>query len=48
MLDAHNRQQIDDLGGHSGRELVAMLAAIGPRRSAPVGGAQAVAPPAHG
>src|SRR5829696_6670975 len=30
-LDAHNRQQIDDLGGHSGRELVAMLAAIGPK-----------------
>src|SRR4029453_9666924 len=25
-LDADNRQQIDDLGGHSGRELVAMLA----------------------
>jgi uncharacterized protein (TIGR03083 family) len=30
-LDAHNRQQIDDLGGHSGPELVAMLAAIGPK-----------------
>src|SRR5262245_28419183 len=30
-LDAHNRQQIDDLGGHSGRELVAMLATIGPK-----------------
>jgi uncharacterized protein (TIGR03083 family) len=30
-LDAHNRQQIDDLGGRSGRELVAMLAAIGPK-----------------
>ena len=30
-LDAHNRQQIDDLGGHSGPELVAMLATIGPK-----------------
>ena len=30
-LDADNRQQIDDLGGRSGRELVAMLAAIGPK-----------------
>ncbi len=30
-LDADNRQQIDDLGGHSGPELVAMLAAIGPK-----------------
>jgi uncharacterized protein (TIGR03083 family) len=30
-LDADNRQQLDDLGGHSGRELVAMLAAIGPK-----------------
>jgi uncharacterized protein (TIGR03083 family) len=30
-LDADNRQQIDDLGGHSGGELVAMLAAIGPK-----------------
>src|SRR6266545_6880726 len=30
-LDAHNRQQLDELGGHSGRELVAMLAAIGPK-----------------
>jgi uncharacterized protein (TIGR03083 family) len=30
-LDAHNRQQIDDLGGHSGPELVAMLGAIGPK-----------------
>jgi uncharacterized protein (TIGR03083 family) len=29
-LDADNRQQIDDLGGRSGPELVAMLAAIGP------------------
>jgi uncharacterized protein (TIGR03083 family) len=47
-LDADNRQQIDDLGGHSGRELVAMLAAIGPkairaRRRVP----RAVAPPAR-
>jgi uncharacterized protein (TIGR03083 family) len=30
-LDADNRQQIDDLGGRSGPELVAMLAAIGPK-----------------
>jgi uncharacterized protein (TIGR03083 family) len=30
-LDAHNRQQIDDLGGQTGPELVAMLAAIGPK-----------------
>src|SRR6266545_58636 len=30
-LDADNRQHIDDLGGRSGRELVAMLAAIGPK-----------------
>jgi uncharacterized protein (TIGR03083 family) len=30
-LDADNRQQIDDLGGHSGRELIAMLATIGPK-----------------
>jgi uncharacterized protein (TIGR03083 family) len=30
-LDADNRQQIDDLGGQSGPELVAMLAAIGPK-----------------
>jgi uncharacterized protein (TIGR03083 family) len=30
-LDAHNRQQLDDLGGYSGPELVAMLAAIGPK-----------------
>jgi uncharacterized protein (TIGR03083 family) len=30
-LDAHNRQQLDDLGGHSGPELVAMLGAIGPK-----------------
>src|SRR5215204_5264330 len=30
-LDADNRQQIDDLGGHAGPELVAMLAAIGPK-----------------
>jgi len=30
-LDADNRQQIDDLGGRPGRELVAMLAAIGPK-----------------
>jgi uncharacterized protein (TIGR03083 family) len=30
-LDAHNRQQIDDLGSHSGPELVAMLATIGPK-----------------
>jgi len=30
-LDADNRQQIDELGGHSGPELVAMLAALGPR-----------------
>jgi uncharacterized protein (TIGR03083 family) len=30
-LDAHNRQHIDDLGGHAGPELVAMLATIGPK-----------------
>src|SRR5215218_9654075 len=30
-LDADNRQHIDDLGGYSGPELVAMLAAIGPK-----------------
>src|SRR5512132_910771 len=30
-LDADNRQQLDDLGGHSGPQLVAMLAAIGPK-----------------
>ncbi len=30
-LDADNRQQIDDLGGRPGPELVAMLAAIGPK-----------------
>lgn len=30
-LDADNRQHIDDLGGYSGRELVAMLAATGPK-----------------
>jgi uncharacterized protein (TIGR03083 family) len=30
-LDADNRQQIDELGGHSGPELVAMLAALGAR-----------------
>jgi uncharacterized protein (TIGR03083 family) len=30
-LDADNRQQIDDLGGQSGDELVAMLAAVGPK-----------------
>jgi uncharacterized protein (TIGR03083 family) len=30
-LDADNRQQIDDLGGQTGPELVAMLAAIGPK-----------------
>ena len=47
-LDADNRQQIDDLGGRSGRELVAMLAAIGPkairaRRRVPA----PAAPPAH-
>jgi uncharacterized protein (TIGR03083 family) len=30
-LDADNRQQIDDLGGHTGPELTAMLAAIGPK-----------------
>jgi uncharacterized protein (TIGR03083 family) len=30
-LDADNRQQLDDLGGHSGRELVAMLAVLGPK-----------------
>src|SRR5262245_4779653 len=30
-LDADNRQQIDDLGGHTGAELVAMLAATGPK-----------------
>src|SRR5215471_5737064 len=30
-LDAHNRQQIDDLGGHTGPELAAMLATIGPK-----------------
>src|SRR5215204_5824557 len=30
-LTAHNRQHIDDLGGYSGPELVAMLAAIGPK-----------------
>jgi uncharacterized protein (TIGR03083 family) len=30
-LDADNRLQIDELGGHSGPELTAMLAAIGPR-----------------
>ena len=29
-LDADNRQQIDDLGGRPGHELVAMVAAIGP------------------
>src|SRR6266508_2601443 len=47
-LDADNRQQIDDLGGRSGRELVVMLAAIGPkairaRRRVPA----PAAPPAH-
>lgn len=30
-LDAHNRQQIDDLGGRTGPELAAMLATTGPR-----------------
>lgn len=30
-LDADNRQQIDDLGGQTGPELVAMLAATGPK-----------------
>jgi uncharacterized protein (TIGR03083 family) len=30
-LDADDRQQIDELGGQSGDELVAMLAAIGPK-----------------
>jgi len=30
-LDADNRQQIDDLGGHSGPELAAILARIGPQ-----------------
>jgi uncharacterized protein (TIGR03083 family) len=30
-LDADNRQQIDDLGGRTGPELAAMLAAIGPQ-----------------
>src|SRR5512132_245968 len=30
-LDADNRQQLDELGGHSGPELVAMLAAVGPK-----------------
>jgi uncharacterized protein (TIGR03083 family) len=30
-LDADNRQQIDELGGRSGEELVAMLAVIGPK-----------------
>jgi uncharacterized protein (TIGR03083 family) len=30
-LDADNRQQIDDLGGQTGPELAAMLAAIGPK-----------------
>jgi uncharacterized protein (TIGR03083 family) len=30
-LDAHNRQQIDDLGGRTGSELVAMLAMVGPK-----------------
>ena len=30
-LDADNRQQIDDLGGRNGPELVAMLAAVGPK-----------------
>ena len=30
-LDADNQQQIDDLGGHTGPELAAMLAAIGPQ-----------------
>src|SRR5215472_3764725 len=30
-LDADNRQQIDDLGGHTGPELVATLATIGPK-----------------
>jgi uncharacterized protein (TIGR03083 family) len=30
-LDADNRQQLDELGGHSGQELVAMLAAVGPK-----------------
>jgi uncharacterized protein (TIGR03083 family) len=30
-LDAHNRQQIDELVGRSGHELVTMLTAIGPK-----------------
>lgn len=30
-LDAHNRQQIEELAGRSGPELVALLAAVGPR-----------------
>jgi hypothetical protein len=30
-LDANNRQQLDELGGQSGQELIAMLAAIGPK-----------------
>jgi len=30
-LDADNRQQIDDLGGHTGPELTAMMATIGPK-----------------
>src|SRR5215469_12761818 len=30
-LDADNRQQIDDLGGHTGPELAAMMATIGPK-----------------
>lgn len=30
-LDADNRLQIDELGGYSGAELVAMLAVVGPR-----------------
>jgi uncharacterized protein (TIGR03083 family) len=30
-LDADNRQQIDELGGRSGQQLIAMLTAIGPQ-----------------
>ena len=37
-LDAHNRQQIDDLGGHSGPELVGCWPPSAPRRSAPADG----------
>ena len=30
-LNAHNRQQIDELGGRTDQQLIAMLAAIGPK-----------------